>query len=425
MESERSQWMQFCELSRQEYEVFQKNQTYRCFLNGVETVDLKNAEGYEGIYVGVKENHQLLCATTLIKMPCMKKFHFYYAPRGFLMDYRNEELLTFFTKELKAYAKQRGIIYVLFDPYIEYKERDGDGKLVENGFDNSDIVENLIQHGYQHKGFSEGYGHNMQWIRWTYTMPLKGETKDTLWKKLQQQTRYSINKTLRYQMQVKELSYEELPLFDEIMKKTAERRNFDTRDLAFFQKQYKAYQGHLKTLLAYLDVSLYRKALQGEEDALLADKAKLTVELEEHPNSKKHQKRLRVVEETLGVMQKRFKEADEVEQQYGNIIPMAASMFMMYDDEVTYLFSGAYEEFRGFYAPYAIQWHMIQEAIDKGYERYNFYGISGDFHEASPDYGVYKFKRGFPGNVNELIGDFVLPVKPSVYKLLQTLGRGV
>ena len=47
----------------------------------------------------------------------------------------------------------------------------------------------------------------------------------------------------------------------------------------------------------------------------------------------------------------------------------------------------------------------IQEALATGCERYNFYGVrpvAGD--------GVYKFKQGFRGHVEELLGTFALPV---------------
>ena len=40
----------------------------------------------------------------------------------------------------------------------------------------------------------------------------------------------------------------------------------------------------------------------------------------------------------------------------------------------------------------------------------NFYGISGVFDPKDKNYGMYEFKRGFGGNVVELIGEFTYPV---------------
>ena len=40
--------------------------------------------------------------------------------------------------------------------------------------------------------------------------------------------------------------------------------------------------------------------------------------------------------------------------------------------------------------PYMMHWFMINYCFDHGYDRYNFYGLSGDFTENSEDYGVYR-----------------------------------
>ena len=100
---------------------------------------------------------------------------------------------------------------------------------------------------------------------------------------------------------------------------------------------------------------------------------------------------------------------------------MAASEFILYNNEIIYMFSGAYEEFRSFYASYALQWHMITYALEHGYTKYNFLGITGNFDPESEDYGVYQFKRGFPGTVEELVGDFILPVNKLTYGLYKKL----
>ena len=40
----------------------------------------------------------------------------------------------------------------------------------------------------------------------------------------------------------------------------------------------------------------------------------------------------------------------------------------------------------------------------------NFYGISGIFDPKDKNYGMYEFKRGFGGEVQELVGEFTYPV---------------
>ena len=46
---------------------------------------------------------------------------------------------------------------------------------------------------------------------------------------------------------------------------------------------------------------------------------------------------------------------------------------------------------------------------------------SGIFEKSAEDYGVYEFKKGFTGNVVELVGDFYYYVRPLSYHLYTSL----
>ncbi|MDD7280664.1 peptidoglycan bridge formation glycyltransferase FemA/FemB family protein [Floccifex sp.] len=409
--------MNFVQLTEEEYAKFQQHHPYNNFLNSIDTYHLEQMEQLECELVGIKEGQEVLCACLLVKYPMMKLFHYYYAPRGFLIDYSNEKLFSTFTSELKKYIKQKGGVQLIVDPYILYQQRDQEGNVVEGGFSNAKIVQQFINEGYNHKGFSIGYDQNMQTIRWMYAMDLSQYTKESLWKALHQQTRWSINRTIKYQLQVRELGIDELDLFVDIMEKTGERRGFGTRGKEFYKHQMMAYNGALKCKLAYLDTNLLRDYLLKEKEQNNNELNEINEKLLEVPNSKKFNKKKKVIDEAIEINAKKLQEVDSLEKEYGSIIPMAASMFIYDQDEVVYLTSGAYEQFRDFYASYAIQWHVINEAMDLGYKKYNFYGISGNFDPKDENYGVYAFKKGFPGHVEELVGDFELVCRPSIYKL--------
>ena len=66
---------------------------------------------------------------------------------------------------------------------------------------------------------------------------------------------------------------------------------------------------------------------------------------------------------------------------------------------------------------YLLQWTMIQEAIDNGHDMYDFRGVSGVVDESHPQYGLYRFKKGFGATFTEFIGEVYLPFKPLTYKL--------
>ena len=100
-------------------------------------------------------------------------------------------------------------------------------------------------------------------------------------------------------------------------------------------------------------------------------------------------------------------------------------MFILYGDEIVYLFSGSYEEYMKFCGQYRLQWEIIKYAADHGYKRYNFYGIQDVFNPQGKDYGVYEFKKGFGGYVEELLGSYIIDIdfKSKIYNLLRKIKR--
>ena len=108
---------------------------------------------------------------------------------------------------------------------------------------------------------------------------------------------------------------------------------------------------------------------------------------------------------------------EKLRQDKGNIIPLSCAMFMLYGDEVIYLSSGSYKEYMQYYGQYAIQWEMIKYACDNKYKRYNFYGLFDVFDRTGKDYGVYEFKKGFNGHVEELLGEYSFVLNKKIYNI--------
>ena len=411
---------EFAILNEQEYSTFYASHPLRNFMNAPEAMKQKALGSIPYEYAGVRENGMLLCATPLCYFPFMKVFRMCYAQRGFLADYTDRETLAFFSSSLKQYLKKKRVVYLLADPNVLYRERDIDGELVENGFDNSYVLDAMTEAGFTHQGFSRNYG-TFAMVNWMFSLYLNGKDEDTVLKEMHQQTRWSLNRTLKQGIQVRELGEDELDIFLNMEEATAKRRGFEMRDRNFYRNQYKAYGEHARLLLAYLDLDVFDASNAKEYVQITANIQENDAKLAETPGSKKYTKKQKVLQEALDLNAKKQQESSELRAAYGSVLNMAASWFMVYDNEITYLYSAADDTFRRYYAPYAVQWHMIRYALEHHIPRYNFYGISGDFREEAEDYGVYEFKRGFGGQTEELVGDFILPVKPFLYSLYRRL----
>ena len=105
----------------------------------------------------------------------------------------------------------------------------------------------------------------------------------------------------------------------------------------------------------------------------------------------------------------------ELKEKHGNKIILGGMLFLLYGNEIVYLMGGSYKEFLHFQSAYSIHEYMIKYTIENNYENYNFYGITGIFDENNPLYGIYFSKKGFGGNVVELIGEFDLIISKFWY----------
>lgn len=413
---------QFCILDENEYVKYQETSPQRGFLSSVEAIHLKAGNGWQTEYAGVKEDGKVIAATPLTYIPLMKIYRFCHAQGGFLMDYHDQETLKFFTEELKKYLAKKKVVYLLMNPNFNYIERDINGDTVEGGYDNSDILKMLEEAGYEHQGFVTDYS-AFTMISWVFALDLTDKSEAQVLKEMDQQTRWSLNRTIKQGLAVRELAPEEIDIFIRMEEETAKRRGFEMREHSFYKKQLEAYGDHAKVLLAYLDLDEFDRKLDEELDTLNKEAKEIEVKLAETPGSKKFVKKQKVNEEALELNNKKRAESAELRAKHGSLIEMAASFFVIYDNEIVYLYSAAYEEFRKHYAPYAIQWEIIRYALAHKIPRYNFYGISGNFSKDADDYGVYEFKRGFNGVVEQLIGEFILPVNKAAYKLYRTIRK--
>ena len=189
--------------------------------------------------------------------------------------------------------------------------------------------------------------------RFVFRLNLKGKTEEQIFFELHQKTRYNVRLATKKGVVIKEGTREDLKAFHEIMIETGERDNFIIRSLEYFEKMY-------------------------DEMA---------------PN---HMKLLMAYHEDKPI---------------SGIIPI------MYGNKVWYLYGASSNKHRNLMPNYLLQWTMIQEAIKMGADMYDFRGVSGVVDESHPQYGLYRFKKGFNADFTEFIGEIYIPYKPLVYKL--------
>ena len=383
--------MIFKELTKEEFVSYLNKSELDNFMQSP-MMDIKGVQAY---YVGVLKGSKIVAAARLISKKNRFGYLYFYSPRGLLLDYKDEELLHFFKDNLKKFIKKRKGYVLHIDPNILLKSRDTNGNITDE-YDHSEIVDILKKQGFIHAGYTVGYDTRYQ-VRWQYVIDLKGKTFDEIVKEFKPQHLSKIKKAKKYGVTVKDISYDDLPIFKQITEQTSQIIGFTDKSLEYYQQMYQSFGKDVRFLIAYLDVFQYKKQITEELDTYTKKYDKFYNK--ENNSAKEVKKNIDALTHRLQEIAK-YKEA---------MIPISASMFMLYKDEAIYLFSGNVDKYNNFYGQYLIQYIMIQYAVEHQYKKYNFYGIKGEFGKDQKD-GVYEFKKGFGGHVEELIGDFYLPI---------------
>jgi lipid II:glycine glycyltransferase (peptidoglycan interpeptide bridge formation enzyme) len=108
--------------------------------------------------------------------------------------------------------------------------------------------------------------------------------------------------------------------------------------------------------------------------------------------------------------------------------PLAAVMVFVNGDRAAYLYGASSNEERQRMPTYAVQWAAMRWAKDKGCATYDLWGVpdrdqeelEAQFRERNDGlWGVYRFKRGFGGQLRRTVGTADRVYNKLVYRLYQ------
>lgn len=414
--------MKLKKLTKKKFKTFADKNPEITFHQTEEWANLKKVNNWDAHYIGLEDDNKKIVAGALLlskTLPIIKKKMFY-SPRGFLIDYNNKELLKKFTEEIKKYAKTENAIFIKIDPFVEYQEHDNNGDIVKNGYNNKDAVENLKSLGYKFFGFN--LMQDTLQPRWMHVIETKDRNLDDVMKDMESKTRQILRKNEKCGITTREITRDELPIFKDIMKHTSDRREFVDRPLSYYEAMWDALHdsGILKILIAEIDFNKYEKNTLEEKEEIENNLKDRIYKKEKNilkMNDKKYNSSNKQDEEAIKRLEKQLEKIKELKDEYGDKEILGGILFLIYGNEVLSLHGGSHAKLMQFQSAYTIHFEGVKMAVEGNYNRYNFYGITGDFRKENPLYGLYLFKKSFGGHVVELIGEYDLIVSKFWYTL--------
>ncbi|MGT2932688.1 peptidoglycan bridge formation glycyltransferase FemA/FemB family protein [Streptococcus catagoni] len=210
----------------------------------------------------------------------------------------------------------------------------------------------------------------------------------------------NIKKYRQSHVKVRELTYDEIPIFYDILVQTSGRKTFTVQDIDFFKRLKIKFQDRAKFMLAYLDCAAYQSYLEeniayfSEEIALQQTKA----------DSKKRNMAIKNAEQQLTSYLKRL---EEFKHYHINepFLPLSSYLFIEYADELISYFGGNLEEYFVFGGATLINCEMMQYAKDSKITYFNFGGTI-ETDQSQLGQGNFNYKKQFGGELVHYLGTY-------------------
>lgn len=397
--------MKVKKINEKDFEQFVSMHEYASMYQSREWKNVKEREKKKCELIGLYEENQLVGVSLIIYLPILKRFTFAYASRGIIYDY-NE--IKEFTKALKAYFKEKKVVFVRIDPPVILNEYDN--KLNKTSKEKLTLIEELKKNGFIHFGFNMA-AEAFQ-FRFVHRITLES-TYEKTYELMSKSTKKNMQTAIEKGVKIKEVQKDELEEVLRLFQYTIDRKKIKGFPKHFYYDLLEEFKEAVRMYIVYIDKEEYIKKLKEKIQALEESLNALEEQMKKIHVGGKLTTKKEQLENTILKTKKELTEASNLEK----ITNIAAMLTITKYNEVVSLTSGMDNTYRAFCPKYVMYPEMIKDAYKDKVKYVNFLGVKNIFDENDKDHGVYEVKRGFGGKTIEYIGEFDLPIRSILYKI--------
>jgi len=103
---------------------------------------------------------------------------------------------------------------------------------------------------------------------------------------------------------------------------------------------------------------------------------------------------------------------------YYNDKPISGALIVNYGGTMSYLYGASSNNNRDVMGNYLMHWTIIKRCKELGCSTYDFMGIPYYYDKNHPNYGVYRFKKGFGGRIVNYAGEFRKVYYPVIGRII-------
>ena len=294
-----------------------------------------------------------VAAALILERKAFRGLSVMYVPKGpILQDWSDDQLRQRILSDLENFAKESGAVHIKIDPDIVI------GRGVPGEVDEEPVPQGkLIEGEFSARGWL--FSSDQIQFRNTILIDLR-QGEDQLLNRMKSKTRYNIRLASRKGITIRYGDDTDLDYLYNMYADTSLRGGFTIRGEEYYNYLWQTFMG---------------EDLDSEIDAIAQP----------------------IIAEFDGK-------------------PVAAAVMFRFGGRAWYLHGMSLPEHSDKMATYLIQWEGMRWAKENGCVSYDMWGAPDQFNSDDSMWGVYRFKRGFGGEVTRTIGAWDFPVKPILYQ---------
>ena len=402
--------MSIRELTIDEFNAFVRNSPLGTHYQTFNYALLMGENGYEYELVGMFNEYNQLKAASLILFKNLKMHYKYgYAPKGFILDYFNQEIVSEFATLLKSYYKNKKVVFIKINPEIAISEIDKESGLKTYNW-NYNILEIMEKAGF--KKLKDNLYFESVLPRFSAVVSLKNYSMNSVSKNTRNKIRRAHHKGLHIELAEKS----GIDILQKFIK------NKRTINEYYYKDYYNVFKKDdmIDLFLVSIDSEEFLMNSRELYEKELEINNRLVSLLNRENNKRNLNKKMDSDRKILNYKQD-VKFATELNTKKDKVY-IAGALVIKYQNRVQILMSGYDKKYKRFEANYYLH-DEILKYYQKNYDYAELNGLTGDFSKENPYLGLNEFKIGFNPRIYEYIGEFDLPLNEKKYLKMRSNGE--
>ena len=405
--------MKVQEIDKEIFAEFAKQHILKNYFQTKEYGNIMTYSEFEVMYIGGYKDDTLVAASLILYKSIAPSIKYGYAPRGFLINYYDTELLKEFTKGVKDFFFRKAYAFIKINPEVTYSMVNFDNKTKTVNSKSEELINILKELGYDK--LKDNLYFESLLPKYTPVINLNNFDDSHLDEKLLSELKNNDSKGI-YIMKGNENDIDSFYPFVE---------EKDNKTISYYKIFYEKFKesNMVDLLLLNLDYDEYAKYLQRRliKEQELNDE--INAEFKSDIKNNDLYKRKIESDNLLNDISYDISLANIKMQESVLRDVYGAALITKYEGRITIVISGQKSDFRLLDAKSYMFYTIIQEYKNEGYDYIDLNGITGDFTNNNPYKKLNEFKLKFKPSIFEYIGEFDLIVNKPLYQLLSSTNK--